>query len=251
MLEFKSLNVSAGRKALLSDISFRIPKGRLTVLMGKNGSGKTTLLRAVNDTVKYSGEILLLGKEIRVYRKNEKARLMGYLPQILPKTEMKVSELVALGRSPYTGSFGVLSEKDRAAASAALSLTEMSDFAERAVSTLSGGERQRAYISMLLAQDTPLLLLDEPGAFLDISMKRDIYKLLFELTEKHGKTVLMALHDISEAVEYGEFAVIINEGRVAFSGKTAEAVESGIIESVFSVKAFEGENDGKKRIFFA
>jgi len=247
MLQIEHLSVTRGKRTVLSDICFSPRQGKITALLGKNGSGKTTLLSCVNRLCPYSGEILLNGSSLSRLSPRERARCVAIFPQILPETSFSVLELARLGRNPYVGPDGRLSPGDEEAVVRAMALADVSDLAHRPCHTLSGGERQRAFLALLLAQDSPVFLLDEPSTFLDADAARALYALLERLAREHGKTVVAVMHDLSTAVALADDILLLDGGRVAFSGDVQGCLASGILESVFSVSAHRCE-DGS--VFF-
>ncbi|MBQ8208773.1 MAG: ABC transporter ATP-binding protein [Clostridia bacterium] len=251
MLEFNNITVRKQGRDLISDVSFKVKKGRITALLGKNGSGKSTLLGCVTGVNKYSGKITLSGKDISDFSSRERARIAAVLGQMMPETSLSVRSLVSLGRNPYVGSMGVLSEDDKKAVSKALSLTETTEFAERCVNTLSGGEKRRVFLALLLAQETPLIILDEPTAYLDRSSVRNICELIRMLTDEHGKTVLTVMHDLTEAVSFADDIAILSDGKLTAYGDKTEILRSESIEKTFEVRRFEVINGDEKRIFFS
>ncbi len=251
MLEFKNLSLKIGEKTILDSVSFTAKKSSVTALIGKNGSGKSSLLASANGLFSYDGEILLCGKDIVKYPKKEKAKLAAFLPQMMPETSISLYSLVSLGRSPYTGGMGILSASDKEAISRAMLLTNTEKLADRSVSTLSGGEKRRAFLALLLAQETPLLVLDEPTAYLDISYSASLLRLLRELCEDHGKTVLVAIHDISDAIELADDIAILDGGKTVFYGKKDELLNTDIIEKCFGTKRYTVTDGTGQKIFFS
>lgn len=251
MLEFQNIKVSFGNKKVLDNISFAVEKGKICVLLGKNGSGKSTLINTVTNMVKYKGEVKIFGESLQKRSPRDRARLVSVFPQILPETSFTVKELVSLGRNPYVSSMGMLSENDRRSVAEAIDRVGISDLSDRSVLSLSGGERQKAFLAMMLAQDTPFMILDEPSTYLDSVSKRELYSMVKACTFKYGKTVLMVLHDLSDALEIADDIAVIDSGKLAFFGDAKSALEDQIIEKTFSVKRFDCSENGEKHIFFA
>lgn len=247
MICFEHVSVRRGNTPVLTDISFPVKRGKVTALLGKNGSGKSTLLSCVNRLCPYDGRILLNDRDLLRIPATDRARLVALFPQILPETPFSVTQLASLGRTPHAGAFGSLTDIDRQKVQEALSLAGMTAFANRPCNTLSGGEKQRAFLAMLLTQDTPLLLLDEPATFLDADAAKALYELVVTLVRAHGKTVLTVMHDLSAAVNTADEIAILDGGSLAFFGTTEECLDSHAIERAFSVKAYRADN----RIFFA
>ena len=247
MLEFKNIKVNRGKRSILQGISFALSKSGITVLLGKNGSGKSTLLDAVTGQVKYSGSITLDGREVSKMPSRSRASEIALLPQTLPETSLTVRDLVSLGRYAYTGSIGVLSEEELYHISSAIRTTGLTNLADRPCNELSGGERQKAYFAMILAQNSTYLLLDEPTTYLDISYRREMYSLMHMLAVDHGKSLLVVMHDLSEAVALADRICVLDGGRVAFTGTRDEFLAGNIYENVFGVKQYKADD----KIFFA
>ena len=250
MLEFKNVTVKKSGKVLIDNISFSAEKGKITAIIGKNGSGKSTLVGCLSSANKYSGSILIEGKDISKLTLRERARLVAILPQIMPQNDFSIRSLVQLGRNPYVGGMGILSKEDRLAAENALEITNMVQFAERSFSTLSGGEKKRAFIAMLLAQETPIIVLDEPMAHLDPASASEISSLLSHLAKDLGKTLLMVMHELSDAIELSHRIALISGGGLAEFGNSEHFLKNKIIEKYFYLRRFEGTNGEEKRIFF-
>lgn len=247
MLEFKDISVRFGRKQVLKDVGFSLRPHRLTVLLGPNGSGKTTLLNCVNQQISYIGEILEGEKNLALLSARERAKTVAILPQTMPAPHVTAREMVAFGRNPYLDFTGRLADKDRSAVEAALTDANAAELAERYTDTLSGGELQRVRLAMILAQNTPIALLDEPTAHMDQSHEGDFLELLTDLKKRKKKTFLVILHDLSLAAEYADDLVILEEGRVVFAGTKEDCLSGNLIETTFGVKRYTAEG----RIFFA
>ena len=244
MLEFKDVSLRLGGAQILDGISFRLRSGGLTALVGRNGSGKSSLLSCL-DGLPYRGTVLLGGEDLRALPPRRRARIAAILHQDMPAPGLTVRELAAFGRQPYLDFTGRLREDDREAVERALRAAQVHDLAERRVDTLSGGERQRAYLAMVLAQETELLLLDEPGAHLDKTWEASFLELL---TGLEGRTVLLALHDLDAAVRYARDILVLEEGELIFSGSVEECLEKEVLEKTFRLRRYTAEEG---RIFFA
>lgn len=234
MLDINRLTVKRGAKTVLSDLALSLPTGSITALIGKNGSGKSTLLSAIGGICPFSGEVLWDGIPLSSLSPRERARRVSFLPQSLPAPHMTVRELVLLGRHPYRTAFSVASDTDLAAVEAALCEVEIDHLANRYTDEISGGERQRAYLGMILAQDAPLWLLDEPTAYMDISVAARFLELLKKW--KREKTLLVAIHDINSALRYADRIALLDGNRLAFFGTVAECLATSVIEETFSVR---------------
>lgn len=244
MLEFKDVSLRLGGAQILDGISFRLRPGGLTALVGRNGSGKSSLLSCL-DGLPYRGTVLLGGEDLRALPPRRRARMAAILHQDMPAPSLTVRELAAFGRQPYLDFTGRLREEDREAVDRALRAAQVYDLADRRVDTLSGGERQRAYLAMVLAQETELLLLDEPGAHLDKTWEASFLELL---TGLEGRTVLLALHDLDAAVRYARDILVLEEGKLIFSGSVEECLEKEVLEKTFRLRRYTAEEG---RIFFA
>ena len=244
MLEYKDVSLRLGGAQILDGISFSLRPGGLTALVGRNGSGKSTLLSCL-DGMPYRGTVMLGGEDLRTVPPRRRARMAAILHQDMPAPRLTVRELAAFGREPYLDFTGRLREQDWEAVGRALRDAQVSGLAERRVDTLSGGERQRAYLAMVLAQETELLLLDEPGAHLDRTWEASFLELL---TRLEGRTVLLALHDLDAAVRYARDILVLEEGKLIFSGTVEECLQKEILEKTFCLRRYTAEEG---RIFFA
>lgn len=220
-----------------TDLSIEVPTGEISVLIGPNGSGKSTLLRALARLLKpKGGEVVLDGKSIASYSTKEVARRLAILPQVLVTPEsITVEELVAYGRFPQRRTIAGLRDEDRAAIDWALVVTGMTALRHRPVDQLSGGQRQRAWIALVLAQGTDLILLDEPTTFLDVAYQLEVLELLRHLNETEDKTIVMVLHDINMAAEYAHRLFALREGAIVAQGVPREIVTPGLIRHVFGI----------------
>ncbi len=209
----------------LEDISFDINAGRLYGIVGPNGSGKSTLMKIMTGIkAPDRGDVELLGRNVLNFSRLEFAREAAFLPQNpMPSYDLTVREVIGLGRFPYQRGLGFWDERDEEIVERTLQETESEKLADRFFSTLSGGERQRVLVASVLAQEPKLLLLDEPGAALDIHHKTHIFDLLWDLTKKHGIGVVVVTHDLNKAGEFCDDIILLSEGRVVEMG-TPEAV---------------------------
>ncbi|TNC47393.1 ABC transporter ATP-binding protein [Rubellimicrobium rubrum] len=238
-LEARDVTLGYGGRTVVEDLSLAVPDGRVTVIIGPNACGKSTLLRALARLLAPSaGAVTLDGKAIARQPTREVARVLGLLPQtpIAPEG-IAVADLVARGRSPHQGAFRQWSVADEAAVEAALAATGTADLAGLRVEELSGGQRQRVWIAMALAQDTPLLLLDEPTTFLDLRHQIEVLSLVRRLNRDLGRTVVMVLHDIGLACRYADHLVAMREGQILAMGAPGEVVTSDTIRRVFDLEA--------------
>jgi iron complex transport system ATP-binding protein len=225
------LEVSLDGRPVLGPLDLQIPRGAFLGVLGPNGSGKTTLLRVLAGVLKpIAGTATLLGRPLQGYRPVELARLVGVVPQQFSLDfNFTVAEMVAMGRYAHEGGL------DDAAIAAALSETGLEDLADRLVTQLSGGERQRALIAQTLAQESPVLLLDEPLNNLDLNHQLEVMQLLDRL-HRAGRTVVVVLHDLNIAAQYCEQMVLLDRGRMAAQGTATDILDPKVILEVFRVR---------------
>lgn len=237
-LELKQLSAGYRHNTIVENITMSIPEGKMTVLVGANGCGKSTLLSTLARLLKpLTGSVLLDGKAIHQLPTKKVSQQLGILPQApLIPDGLTVYELVSRGRFPWQGFMQQWSEEDEQAVEQALRLTDTLQFAHLPVDSLSGGQRQRCWIAMVLAQQTPTILLDEPTTFLDLRYQVEILELLHTLTREHGRTVVVVLHDLNFALHYGDMLVFLKQGRVEGLIHNAEACTPDLIRSVFDVE---------------
>lgn len=234
-------NLSIGYKngsdtiLLYGGLKASLSKGSLTCVLGKNGSGKSTLLRTLSGLLPMlSGDVCLSGKKIDGYDNSELSRLVSLvLTDSVKSVDMTVREVVSLGRSPYTGFWGTLSADDEKIVDEALEMVDMNGFCDRRMSFLSDGERQKVMIAKAVAQQTPLILLDEPSAFLDYQSKVRLLILLRDLTRKLGKTILLSTHDIEHALQLSDNTWIMDRKLGFVQGRTDILCKDGTISRYF------------------
>ena len=250
MLELKNIRVVKNKKEILKNVTVSLKPHTLTVVIGKNGSGKSTLLSCLTGESKYQGTIHFDDKDLALMPKRQRAAYISFLPQSLPSVPITVENLVAMGRTPYVDMGKNLSEKDEEQIEKAIADTGIETIRHKKLTEISGGEKQRAYIAMVLAQNTRVIALDEPTTYMDIQFQKELRSLLTELKEKHKKTLITVMHDLSMAAEIADCIILLDEGRVVFSGEKEEVLQSGKIESTFNVKKYEIELDGKRKVIF-
>ena len=240
MLELiaQDLSLAYQGNTIIQDLSLTIPAEKITVLVGANGCGKSTLLKGLARLLKpASGGVYLDGKSIRAGSTKSVARQLGLLPQSPISPEgLTVKDLVSQGRYPYQDWRQQWSIQDRQIVREALEMTDLVAMSDRPLDTLSGGQRQRAWIAMSLAQNTKILLLDEPTTFLDLAHQMEVLDLLYRLNQQQGRTIVMVLHDLDRACRYADYLVAIKAGRVFAAGTPAEIVTTELVEAVFNLK---------------
>lgn len=244
ILATQGLTCGYGNRVIIENMNVRIPDGKVSVIIGANGCGKSTLLKTLARLLSPSaGTVLLDGRAIRDIPTKKLARRLGLLPQSsLVPDGIRVCELVARGRFPYQQFMRGLQEEDYAAASEAMELMGVADLRDRPVDALSGGQRQRVWIAMALAQQTDVLLLDEPTTYLDISYQVEILDLLAELNRTRGTTVAMVLHDINLSARYADYMFALKAGRLVREGTPREVVTADLIREVFDLDALVMED---------
>ena len=237
-LTAKGLRLGYQGKPVVHRLDFAVPLGQITAIVGPNACGKSTLLLGLARILKpEAGQVVLDGRSIHSLPTKEVARRLGLLPQAaVAPAGLTVADLVFRGRSPHQSFFHQWSERDRAAVETALTATRMSDLADRRIDELSGGQRQRAWIAMALAQDTDLLLLDEPTTFLDLAHQIEVLELIRDLNESRGRTVVVVLHDLNLASRYADQLVVMADGAIVASGPPEEVVTVDTISGVFGVE---------------
>jgi iron complex transport system ATP-binding protein len=236
VLRAEQLSLSYDTVPIVHGLDLETPSGQITALIGPNGCGKSTLLRGLARLLRpQQGSVLLDGRAIHAIPTKQLAKELGILPQAPTAPEgITVRELVSQGRYPHQDWFQQWSRADEAALQKALTLTTLTHLADRSVDTLSGGQRQRAWIAMALAQETDILLLDEPTTYLDLAHQLEVLELLVRLN-KEGKTIVMVLHDLNHAAHYAEHLVVLAGGKVVAQGQVHEVITEEIIREVFKV----------------
>ena len=234
-----SITVGYGQRTIIRDLSATFPAGKITTIVGPNGCGKSTLLRAMSGLLNLAtGNISVNGNNISDMKRKDVARILGVLPQSPVAPEgLLVSDLVARGRHPHQAWFRQWSATDEDAVYAALKQTGSADLANRTLDELSGGQRQRVWISMVLAQNTDILFLDEPTTYLDLATSVDILELVDSLRQKLGRTVVMVLHDLNLAVRYSDYLVVMKKGQVIASGTPGEVITAERLQQAFDLRA--------------
>ncbi|MDG3009868.1 ABC transporter ATP-binding protein [Rhodococcus sp. D2-41] len=236
-LRAERLTLGYGDRTIVHDLALTVPTGVVTTIVGPNGCGKSTLLRSLGRILKpRNGRVLLDGKAITAMRTKDVARVLGMLPQSSVAPEgITVAELVARGRHPHQSLLRQWSGDDESAVAEALASTGIGDLAGRSVDELSGGQRQRVWISMALAQQTDILLLDEPTTYLDLAHAVDVLDLVDRLHAEMGRTVVMVLHDLNLAIRYSDHLVAMKDGRVVDAGTPDEVITPELLMEVFGL----------------
>lgn len=236
-LEATGLTSGYGATTIVDGVDIALPPGRISVIVGANACGKSTLLKTLSRLLPASaGSVVLDGKRIDQMPTKELARTLGLLPQqpIAPEG-IAVADLVGRGRHPHQKLFRTWTAEDERAVTEALAVTGVTELADRPVDELSGGQRQRVWLAMILAQETSLLLLDEPTTYLDIAHQIELLELLSALNRDKGHTVVAVLHDLNHACRYGTHIIAMSEGRIVAQGAPRDIVTAELVEAVFGL----------------
>ncbi|MYT40031.1 ATP-binding cassette domain-containing protein [Streptomyces sp. SID8356] len=243
-LSARALTLAYEDRTVVHELDLAVPDGQVTVIVGPNACGKSTTLRALGRLLKpRGGAVLLDGTELARIPTKRIAQSIGLLPQtpVAPEA-ITVSDLVARGRQPHQSWWQQWSDADERAVTGAMARTDVTALAERPVDELSGGQRQRVWIAMALAQETDLLLLDEPTTYLDIAHQVEVLDLVRQLASpaadgSRGRTVVTVLHDLNQAARYADHLVAMKEGRIVAEGRPEDVVTAGLVREVFGLEA--------------
>lgn len=249
VLAADAVSIALDGTPIVHDVSFALTPGTWTGLLGPNGSGKTTLLRALGGHVPCTGRITLDGRPLGAWTARERARRLAYVRQAPSLTfDFTVAELVAMGQAPHVGWFGTLPAASADGVHDALAAVDLDGYAERSVLSLSGGERQRAFLAQALVQDTPLLLLDEPIAHLDVRYQFQFLDRV-QMCVEQGTTVLAVFHDLEQAARYADRLLLLDDGRLVADGSPNDVLTASRIRSVFHMSAtVQPDSQGHLRI---
>lgn len=237
-LRAEGLQLAYDQRIVVDGLDVRIPDNAFTVIVGANGCGKSTLLRGLARMLPPKrGSVLLDGQQIRSLPAKEVARRLGLLPQSpIAPDGITVADLVARGRFPHQGIFRQWTPADELAVTDAMVATDLTDLADFYVDELSGGQRQRVWLAMALAQQTPILLLDEPTTYLDIAHQIDVLDLCADLHRHRGHTLVLVLHDLNHACRYATHLIAMRAGRIVAEGHPSEIVTAELVEEVFGLR---------------
>ena len=238
-----AVTVRRGGRAVLVDADLRVAAGTWTVLLGPNGAGKSTMLRAVVGLSPYAGSITVGGAEVRTFTRRALARTVALVPQ-QPQvpTDMTVAEYVLLGRTPFVPLLSAESAADHDVARAVIDRLDLGPLASRRLGHLSGGELQRAVLGRALAQEAPVLLLDEPTTSLDLGHVQQVLELVDELRVERGLTVLAAMHDLTLAAQYGDRVALMEAGRLVAQGTPDDVLDDATVGRVLGARVHVGRD---------
>lgn len=241
MKEFKikDLEVAYGDQTIIKQLNLEIPIGKITTIIGPNGCGKSTFLKTIGRIMKAKhGAVYLDAKDIHELSSKEFARQLAILPQspIAPEG-LTAQELVSYGRYAHQKGFGKQSAKDQEIVKWALEVTNLSELSQRSVDNMSGGQRQRVWIAMALAQETEMILLDEPTTYLDVAYQLEVLELLEDLNRIYGCTIVMVLHDINLASRYADYLIALKQGKVIVEGTPREVITKEMLKEVYQIES--------------
>jgi len=239
ILKVDQVEIGYSNAMIIDDLSVSIPEKKITTIIGPNGCGKSTLLKAISRILKTkSGAVYLDGNAIHKLSTKEVAKKMAILPQSADAPGgLTVFELVSYGRFPHQKGFGSLTKEDYEHIYWAIDVTGLNEFKDRPIEALSGGQRQRVWIAMALAQDTEILILDEPTTYLDLAHQLDILLLLKRLNEEEGRTIVMVLHDLNHASRFSHYMIAMRNGELLTEGTPEEVMTCANLQHVFNIDA--------------
>ena len=250
MIDVKDLFAGYGKEPVLQGVNMSAKAGEITTILGANGSGKSTLLKAVGGMIPTQrGEILIAGDPALSMSRIQRARLMAYLPQSKHTPDITVGRLVLHGRFPHLSYPRIYSEKDIQIAKSVMQAMEIAQWEDTPLSELSGGMRQRVYLAMVLAQQSEIILMDEPTTYLDLGQQIKFLQLLKELAQQ-GKTLLLVLHDILLALKLSDRICVMDHGKIVAAGSPQEILDCRILTELYGVRIGEIETEKSTQFYY-
>lgn len=238
-ISVKNLTVSYENNTIIEDMNLSIPKGKISIIIGANGCGKSTLLKTISRINKpKSGDIFINSKNIKNVREKNIAKEVAFLPQgpACPNG-LTIKELVAFGRFPHQKMIGGLNSHDKKIIDWAIEETGLSEFADREIENLSGGQRQRAWIAMTLAQETEIIMLDEPTTYLDMSYQLEVLEVLQKLNREKNITVVIVLHELNNACRFADNIIGLKKGKIICEGKPIDVINKECLKAIYGIDA--------------
>lgn len=253
MIRLDKISAGYNKVEIIKNINISFKEGNITSIIGKNGCGKTTLLRTASNILKpFGGEITIGGKDIKSFKNKELAKKLSFLPQIRTVPNITVYQLVMHGRYPHLGFSRTPKNEDKEIVEKAIEDMRLNKYLDKNFQELSGGQRQKVYIAMVLAQDTDIVFLDEPTTYLDVNHQLEILEIVKEL-KKMGKTIIMVLHDLNNALTYSDQICLMENGEIVIYDSPQAVYESKEIDRIFKVSSQQvevGEDEKKQYVFY-
>lgn len=251
MLKYENVSIGYTKNPILTDIAVTFNQGEITAIVGPNGCGKSTLLQAlIGGSRLLGGDIFLQGQSLSALSSKERATKLAFLPQtrsVIPS--LPVHTLVEHGRFPHMGFHRRKTAEDSKLVQEAMAFAGITAYADQSVDTLSGGIRQKVFFAMTLAQDTELLVLDEPTTFLDTEATREFFEMLHQL-KANGKTIILVLHDLAQALTHADRLIVMNDKKIAATGSPEECLQQQILQNIFHISLHRFREDDKDYYFF-
>lgn len=247
-IKIKKLSVSYEDNLIIDEMTLAIPKEKISIIIGSNGCGKSTLLKTIARVIKpRSGEIFINGKNIKEQKEKFLATQIAFLPQgpVCP-SGLTIKELVAYGRFPHQKIIGGLKGNDKQIIDWAIEETGLKDYRDREVESLSGGQRQRAWIAMTLAQDTDIIMLDEPTTYLDMSYQLEVLQVLENLNKKKKITIVMVLHELNNACRFASNIIGLKDGKIICQGSPMDVIKPESLKEIYGIEANLQLSENKK-----